>query len=185
MMNKKLNKRKLGEEGQSTLEFALTLIFLLGFSLFFIQASLVFAYGNYVHYATFMSARAYLSAGSDQNDQIARARSVIVRMLKKGEGQAGSDRWPQIAKGVGGSNPPGLQMDPPGQFNPSDYDYSWMEGVRYTFRSRLFVVPFGQSSGDSANSLTLTSESWLGREPTASECGSEMEKRKGIYDNGC
>jgi hypothetical protein len=185
----------LGERGQSTLEFVLTLTLILGFSLFFIQASLVFAYGNYVHYATFMSARAYLSAGPTREDQVMRARSVIVRMLKRSEAEAGVDRFAAIARGVGGSNPPGFEVNPPPQFDPTKRDFSWLEGVRYTFRSRMFVIPLGGRSsvgkgasgndGNSANSLTLTSESWLGRETTTEECIGEMEKRKGTYDNGC
>ena len=91
------------QEGQSTIEFALTLILLMGFVLFYLQLSLVMAFGNYVHYATFMSARAYLSGGENQAEQARRARQVIVRMLKL-PGSEATDRFPAIAKGDGGED---------------------------------------------------------------------------------
>mgnify|MGYP000331888638 CR=1 FL=1 len=178
------------EKGQSTLEFALTMILLLAFMLFYFQLTMVFAFGNYVHYATFMSARAYLSAGSDISDQRTRARDVIVQMLKRSAGQAGVDKFPSLAKGSGGGDPGGFQVDPPSQYSPTDSTLSWMQGVRYTFRSKLFVLPMagsgkaGASSGDTQNAVTLTSESWLGRDPSDDECRSDMGK-KGILDNGC
>jgi len=58
--------KKLGSAGQSTVEFALTLILLMGLILFYLQLTLVFSYGNYVQLRTFMSARAFLSSGPDR-----------------------------------------------------------------------------------------------------------------------
>ena len=173
------------EWGQSTVEFALTLILLLAFVLFFFQLSLVFAWGNYVHYATFMSARAYLSSGLDESDQRDRARAVIVQMLKRSAGMSGIDKFPTIAKGVGGSDVPGFEVDSPAQYKPHDRSYSWMQGVRYTFKSKLFMIPFAGSKRGSLNSVTLTSESWLGREATSQECQQDMGRQNWIFDNGC
>jgi hypothetical protein len=178
----------LGREGQSTIEFALTLMLVAIFSLFYVQLSLVFAYGNYVHYATFMSARAYLSSGQSKSEQAGRARDVIVKMLQRSEAEAGSSRFPALGKGSGPGNPPGFQVDDPAQYDATNRDFSWMQGVRYTFRSRLFAVPLGKSTaapGQSVNTVTLTSESWLGRETSYEECAEEMTARKGIFDNGC
>jgi hypothetical protein len=177
--------RKLGEEGQSTLEFALTLMLLMAFILFYTQLSLIFAWGNYVHYATFMSARAYASSGPSKEDQIERAKAVILRSLKM-RGQAGRDRMPMM-RGVGGEVA-GLEIGS-SNFSETDPNLSWLEGVRYTFRSKVFVIPFGRAGRDAggggANRLTLTSESWLGRDPSYSECQGEMDRVKGIFDNGC
>ena len=104
-----------------------------------------------------------------------------------------------IAKGVGGDDPAGLAFDQSGSasFQPT-HDLSWLQGVRYTFRSRLFLLPFGGSNAPSSgnnvnvlsgnqdvNSLTLTSESFLGREPADGDCQLEMRNWNGIYDNGC
>jgi hypothetical protein len=185
----------LNQEGQSTVEFALTLILLLAFMLFYFQLSLVLSFGSYVQYATFMSARAYQSAGPSREDQKTRARDVIVQMLKKSVGQSGTDRFPSFAKGVGGTDPPGFDADPPSEFKPLDRDFSWMEGVRYTFKGKLFLLPLAgagasgkqekASLGVAGNGVVLTSESWLGRDPPDDECRNDMGKNAWFFDNGC
>lgn len=190
--------------GQSTIEFALTLIMMLGFILFYFQLTMIFAFGNFVHYATFMSARAYLSAGPSEDDQKSRAQDVIVSMVKRGVGQSGADRLPWIAHGIGEGDIRGVEIGPSSNFNATDSSLSWMQGVRYTFRSKLFVVPLtGSEKGASSasltsgntppNTVTLTSESWLGREPNDDECrarlgagsGSSGSKTGWAFDNGC
>lgn len=175
------------QSGQSTVEFALAIMMLMGFVLFFVQLTLVFGLGNYIHYATFMAARAQLAAGPNSDDQRERARAVIVRSLKKSEGQSGVDRFPFIAKAEGGGDPNGAQIGPAPEFNDGDTALSWLQGVRYRFRSRLFILPLGGKRGsDTVKSVKLTSESWLGREPTTDECVAEMSSRGGgIFDNGC
>jgi hypothetical protein len=177
------------EEGQSTTEFALTLILLMAFVFFFMQLALIFGFGNFAHYATFMSARAYLSAGPNRDDQIDRAKNVIVQTLKRSATTAGIDRFPAIAMGTGGGDPQGFNVDSP-EYVAGSKDLSWLQGVRYTFRSKLFLIPLGgksasSASGNSANQVTLTSESWLLREPTEDECQTQLGKVSGIYDNGC
>jgi hypothetical protein len=177
------------EEGQSTTEFALTLILLMSFVFFFMQISLIFGFGNYAHYATFMSARAYLSAGATPEDQIDRAKNVIVRTLKRSSTTSGIDRFPAIAMGTGGGDPQGFNTNSP-EYVPGDRNLSWLQGVRYTFRSKLFLIPLGGSSassgsGSSVNQVTLTSESWLLREPSDEDCQTQLGKVSGIYDNGC
>jgi len=188
MRSRDKKPKLLNELGQSTVEFALTLILLMGFVLFYLQLALVFSFGNYVHYATFMAARAYLAAGPTHEDQVARAQSVIITMLKKSVDSPGVDRFPSIAKGVGGDGDlPGLAVNPPKNYNPTDTTLSWMQGVRYTFSSRVFVIPLGKGlpSNSSVNSVTLTSESWLGSEPAYDECQNDMKPMKGLFDNGC
>jgi len=172
------------EAGQSTIEFALTLILLMSFTMFFLRLSLMFGFGNYVHYATFMAARAYLAAGAD-GTQEKRAEQVILAMLKKSVNTPGVDKFPMIAKGHGGGNVPGLAFDHE-RYEPGNPALSWMRGVRYTFRSRLFLIPFGGAgSVGNLNEIELTSESWLGREPSYSECQGEMSKMRADWDNGC
>jgi len=170
--------------GQSTLEFALVMLMTLSFTLFFIQLCLVLAWGNYVQYATFMSARAFVAGGGDETGQMERAKLVLGRMVKRG----GRDRFPNIAKGVGGGG--GIQGAEIGQgpgYSPSRAS-SWPEGVRYTFRSRLFSIPPGlpgKKLEEDANSVTFTSESFLLREPTYDECVRNIITQGGFVDNGC
>lgn len=179
--------KHLDEEGQSTIEFALSLALLLVFVFFFLQFAMVSAIGNYVQYATFMGARAYLSGGASPDDQSQRARDVMVRMLKKSIGQAGTDRWGDLVQGLDG-DPAGVligqgqQMAERGPKNPA---YSWQEGVRYRFRSKLFMGWMG--GGTSIHLLDLVSESWLGREPSYQECVQDLRTKTGqaVIDNGC
>ncbi len=192
-------KDKKKECGQTTTEFALTLILMTGFFFFYLQLCILFAWGNYVHYATFMAARAYQAGGQSKADQTARAKSVIIKSLKRGASRPGEERLPLFVRGVGGQEVTGLQIDPPSQFNPRVRDFSWLEGVRYTFRSKLFTLPLGLGAtskvkngggggrDSSVNSVTLTSESWLGREPNYDECFGYMRQNFKTFfiDNGC
>lgn len=181
---------RAGESGQSTIEFALVLMLLMGFVLFYLQLSMVMGFGNYVHYATFMSARAYLSAGASEPEQVERANAVVERMLKRAN-SPGFDRFPSIAKGEGGGGEMrGLEVGKAAQFNASNPDLSWMQGVRYAFKSRLFLIPLGRGGGGaqgpaSGNGIVLRSESWLGREPSYDDCKSFLGTKQGIFDNGC
>lgn len=189
-LERKLRSRKpLDERGQSTLEFALTLFLLMAFLLFYVQLALMMGYGNYAHYATFMAARAYMAAGAGKDDQTERAKAVIVRMVKRGEGDGGLDRFPSIARAEGEGDIKGVQIAEPGNFKEADRNLSWLQGVRYRFKSRLFIIPMGTGPGTGAqaskSTVTLQSESWLGREPSGTECKSDMNSKKGIIDNGC
>jgi len=176
------------ESGQSTVEFALTMILISAFMFLFFQLSMVMGFSSYVQYATFMAARAYLAAGPSAQDQENRARTVIQQMLKTTAGN-GKDRLPSIAKGEGGSDGavPGLSFDAP-QFDAKNRDYSWLRGIRYSFKGRVFLMPIGSGAATKPGAafLSLTSESYLGRETTAEDCTTEMQNRGGgIYDNGC
>ena len=186
--------------GQSTIEFALTMILLMAFTLFYVQISLAFSFGSFVHYATFMSARALLSSGPNQSDQYERAKNVIIHTLKKSEGEPGLDKFPTIAKAFGQGTLPGYIAGPGQQFQPTDISYSWMLGVQYKFRSKIFLLPLGKSTGASPspmsrvppNTMELTAESWLGMESSESDCRQQMSKGSGQSggagwrtDNGC
>lgn len=195
----KNSQRSGPKSGQVLIEFILALFLFFGASLFFFQYGLSAAWGNYVHYATFISARAYLAGGPTKEDQFERAKDVLVSMVKKKDAES-LDRLPMVAKGVDGlgeqpSGVTGMAVLPPQEFEPDDRKSSWMEGVRYTFRSKLFMLPLsGLSTAafkDTADKgLTLTSESWLGREPSVQECMENMQNNKGKatqveIDNGC
>lgn len=167
------------ESGQALVEFILSLTVALGVVFLYIQLCLGLAWGSYVQYATFMAARAYLSAGPSRADQMERAENVLRRMVKRGSSSS-EDRLPSIARGEGGGDLRGAEIGPGSEYDPNDPSKAWMDGVRYTFRSRLFLAPLG---GASANGVTFTSEAWLGREPSYEECISAM--RGAVFDNGC
>jgi len=174
------------QSGQATIEMVLTLTLLISFVFFQVQVALVMAYGNFVHYATFMAARAYLSGGNTDEDSRQRAADVIIEMLKKSKGQSGTDRWPGIAKSAGDGDvrAGGAEIGVASDATSAGKDgSSWMVGVRYTFKSRLFFFSLGSKSD---GNLTLTSESWLGQDPSYSSCRENLSgKRATLLDNGC
>lgn len=185
------------QAGQSTLEFVLTIILLMGFVTFYTRFAFFLGYANVVQYATFMSARAYQSGAATRDDQVAAAENVIVSLLKKGAGQRNTERF-SIARAENGGSPKGATVGPAANFVATDDDFSWLQGVRYSFRGQLFVNLFGSrptqasaASGGSPGEVKLTSESWLGREPTDEECGRELASRSSNGnkpeepDNGC
>ena len=169
------------QKGQSTVEFAMVLVLLMSFIFFFFQMAMVFSWGSFVQYATFMSARAYLSGSADVADQRSRAQEVIVKMLKKG-GQPNVDRLPFVAKADGGDDVKGATFGAGPQYEERVRNFSWMQGVTYTFKSRLFMMPFGSKISPQLNVLKLRSESWLGVETSYNDC---VRKVQGIIDNGC
>lgn len=178
----------ISESGQSTIEFAIATAMSLAFVFFFIHLSMLLAYGNLVHYATFMAARTYMAASDSVDDQVSRGQEILVRLLKKSVAQPGVDRYPFIARGDGGNGEiPGLIVLGPGpNFSPKNRNLSWQEGVRYKFRARIIPVPLSAGRGQD-NVLTLISESWLGREPSTLDCERELATKLGgvTFDNGC
>lgn len=183
------------ERGQSTLEFTLTLLLVLAFFFFFFQLAVTFAFGNYVHYAVFMAARTYASAGVSEKDQHDRAEEVITEML----GGSNGDRYRRFGEGVAingsSSNFTGFEVGKIGPYVANRYD-GWMQGARYHFRSKIFPIslvpgraPRGGQASQDETSLLLKAESFLGREPAFAECDTQMKNTasgKGrSYDNGC
>ena len=195
------------ESGQATLEFALTLTLLMSMVFFFVHSAFSLAWANYIQYATFMSARAYLSAGPTIDDQESRAKEIATEMLKTSGGS--KDRFETIAKGdsqgLDGADSDfdglaiGYHPEAAAKGQAGDANYSWMEGVRYRFKSRLFLIPLSGDSKAPENQLSLQSESWLGREPTEDECkkfftedlfkkiftGASAPPLTEVLDNGC
>jgi hypothetical protein len=166
------------EEGQAVIEFVLVLFAFFGFVFFFVQLAMALGWSNYVQYATFMSARAYLSAGTNLEDQKLRAEEVLKSTLKKSGG--GRDRFPVFAKGIGSGEIPGAIIGPADDFDRDSRTQYLFDGVRYSFRSRVVLPPFG-STGEAG--FNLTSEAWLGREPSFEECVRAMDGA--LFDNGC
>lgn len=188
--------KKKNESGQTLIEFILAMILLLGFSFFFIQVGLTLAVGNYIQYATFMAARAYLSGGPSLQDQQQRATDVINEMLRSG----GNDRFSFVVRGVGGGNlTPGLEIIEAGAGTAVQQDSErlmWMRGIRYRFRARMLALPLGGTpvsapsntgGATKSNEVDLSSESWLGRSPSDAECATFMGRfpNGGNLDNGC
>lgn len=199
-------RKRLGESGQAIVEFLVVSIVIFTMLFLFLQLAWGIAYGHYVHYATFMASRAYLSASSVRQQQEAAAASVLKTMLKVG---AGKDILPFIGKArtagerdATGPEPVEGAMvgtHPAARGKDHNRAFSWAEGVQYNYDFNLFLLPLASfikkdGEGESITGGTPTdptksvewkgkipmaSDSFLGREPTTDECFREMNSLPG------
>ncbi len=216
--------RRLDQSGQAIVEFLVVCAVIFTMIFLFVQIAWGIAYGHYTHYATFMASRAYLSAGIVKEAQTDAAASVLTTMLKGG---VGKDILPMIAKARSGADRDATGPEPvtgamvgthpEARARPNNRPYSWGEGVQYNYDLNLFILPIagfmkqdgmGQTikGGPTDNPtkgvewkgvIPMTSDSFLGREPSTDECFQEMTllpTRGGIgrgdgndfiEDNGC
>src|SRR4051812_36365157 len=99
---KRARKPKLREEaGQVIVEFVIVFSLIATLIFLFVQMSWGIAWGHYVHYATFMASRAYLSAGLTQADQLDAAGKVLSQTVKAGGDR---DMLPFVAPSRGGGD---------------------------------------------------------------------------------
>lgn len=189
------------ERGQAILEFLVVVSLLFTILFLFVQIAWGIAYGHFVHYATFMASRAYLSGAAVKGDQTSAAGDVLRGMLKVG---VGKDILPFVAKARSGGDRdaqgpepvPGAMVGthPEAQGKEHSRAYSWAEGVQYNYNFELFLLPIASfakgdgmgksiAGGTSENptkaiewkgKIPMASDSFLGREPTSDECWKEM-----------
>jgi hypothetical protein len=202
-MSGRRRKKRRGESGQAIVEFLIVFSMILTLIFVFVQLAWGIAYGHYVHYATYMAARAYLSSAPTQQDQVEAASAVLRQTVKT---PAGNDLLPFVAKARTGDERDVQGFEPvPGaavgfhsqaQGREKSRKFSWAEGVQYNFSLRLFLLPFatfivkdgyGKSiqtgtptqpgkSIEWRGAIPFTSDSYLGREPTVQECFTEMTR---------
>lgn len=202
----KQNRKKIkNQKGQTLIEFIMVMSMILTLVFMFVQLSYAIAWGHYVQYATFMSARALLSSGLTKDDQQTAAKSVLEKMVKASDGsdrdllhfvsraRMGEKRDIQGAEPVPGAF---IGAHPMAQNRGVDSRaFGWAEGVQYNFEVPLFLLPLvswiAKSKGKAINmasgefdappvewngKLPFTSDSWLGREGTYDECEKDMQE---------
>lgn len=171
------------EAGQSTIEFIFAFAFGVSVVLMVFNASLNYATGYLVHYATFMASRTYLV--SDRN-----------------LGQIGSAPAPSVEDATEVYNRYRLDVFdvPASGFAINEQDVAQGPGEYLTVGARtIFEKPIdvlGRVVG--AGKLQFVSESFLGKEPTRAQCanrvcfgvtGAECNSTSTydvtLYDNGC
>lgn len=182
------------KKGQALLELILTLFGFFTIAFLYVQIALDFSVANYIQYATFMASRAFMAAYPKEDKQRDAATSVLRAMLQD---DAGRDRFSGIVKPaettgeVPGSIVYGSKGIPTGTQNRTRED-GWQQGIAYKFTVRMYMLPMIPLKGR-PKPLTLESESFLGREPTAEECENYLKARQNkyggqsvfLYDNGC
>jgi hypothetical protein len=153
--------QKGSRAGQALMEFVLGLMIVISFFFFFIKMSATFAVGNFIHYATFMSARAYMSSAKTPGDQQSNAETVLQKMV--------GGRWKALIKpdaAAAGSVPGGFVGPGPYAQDSLALDY-WNQGVTYSYTSKLSIYPWSKEG--QGIDLKLVSESWMPREQSESE----------------
>ncbi len=148
------------------IEFVLGLMIVISFLAFYVKFSALFAVGNYIHYATFMAARAYSSSAPTRQDQEDRARQVMSRSVI---GKFKALLAPKGDDGVSIGEGPYYQEDPGVQ--------GWNTGVTYAFTSRIGLYPWSQKGQDLK--LDLVSESWMPRNVTEAEVEQQRKRLEG------
>ncbi len=149
------------QEGQAMIEFVLGLMIVISFFFFYVRMCAVFAIGNYVHYATFMSARAYMSADSNKEKQKENATAVLQKMLER--------RFQSLIKAKGGDGSmTGATIGDGPYFADTPAQETWNQGVSFNYTSKLSLYPWSRENQSIV--MDLTSESWMPREESNEEC---------------
>ncbi len=205
-------KKNNWEQGQTLIEFMLVIMVILTLLFVFIQLAWGLAWGHYVHYSTYMAARAYLSATEEQSEQREHAVETLRALIKRPDGikdllapvvSPRDDDKRDIAEG---------DEPIPGAFigiHPYTKDkrrttriFAWAEGVQYNFEFRLFLLPFARflTAGEGKSitigprgeqtslpwdgKIALASDAFLGREKTMKECRKFLKKLYDTYGVG-
>jgi hypothetical protein len=167
------------DEGQSTIEFIVTFIFVISFFLTFFKLALNSTNGFLLHYATFMSSRAYLVSDINSNTAAggdSAANQVAQKVFKEYQVTA------FIPVG-----PTSVEINAPDTGKKSVFT-----GVIARYTDKFTVSKF--FGGE--NNIQYVSESFIGREPTRGECservckamrdvGADCSLHVTFYDNGC
>lgn len=216
-------KSKKRQSGQVLMEFIFAMLIILTLVFYFLQLAWSLAWGHYVQYSTFMAGRAYFAATVNPQDQLDNASSVLGKMIKS---KRGDDLLGFVAKSrsggerdVDGDEPiegAFIGTHPTAVGGQTSRAYSWAHGVQYNYKVKMFILPLAgmfsfedsdesirlgdDDGGETLNwdgNIPMTSDAWLGREPTVTECdqfmnqlsnGTGINRRDGrifIYDNGC
>lgn len=165
-------------KGQSLIEFLLCFVYMFGIFFVVLKIALNFTSGYLVHYATFMSARAFLVADNNSNTA------------------GGSDGYAaRVGREVFENYRINRVLSTSGDLSfktATSGDSLAYRGAVYVFRQDFSPLSFMGKREE----MNMVSESFLGREPTRAEClericdafkeiGGNCELHSTFYDDGC
>jgi hypothetical protein len=181
--------RKLNQRGQSSIEFVLSFIFVLALFFLFVQLAINLTSGYFVHYATFMASRVYLTQDN---------------------GNASISSSVGTASGGGGDSATAMAMSEFNKYRLDLFDVASSNlrfnipesGVLYEFvgayvKYQKPITIIKAIGGDAK--IDFLSESFIGKEPTRHTCldracksvlQQDMECSSAsmhltLFDNGC
>lgn len=166
------------EKGQSSVEFIISFIMVVGFVFMYVKIALNYTNGYLVHYANYMSSRAFM---------VYEANSNTPEGSDSGAVSISKEVWESL--NIESVIKPNVVMthNLPGSVGNNVY-----VGVISTYQDIFSVF----SNVGSTDSLEFKSESFLGREATIAECvervcaafrtlGVTCGKNTTVMDNGC
>ena len=171
------------EDGQSTIEFLVSLTLVFGFIFSFFKIAIVFTNGYLVHYVVFQASRAYMvgEANSNQKDSSDPVAKTIATEVFNSY---------QLGDMISGFDSTLIFEEP---LSHTSNDTNLFIGPRVNFNSNI-LIPGTAAKID----FELSSESYLGMEPTRAECflrmcdamkslgaGAGCKKHATVSDNGC
>ena len=179
-MNKNANTKR-NESGQSTIEFILSFTVAIGFIVSFYKVAMLFTNGYLVHYAVFQASRAYMVAeqGANQpNGSDALARREAKKVFD----------FYNLSELIPGFETELYYNEPEANLGNSTNVYV---GVGVVYNDSLLIPATSKKIP-----IPLTSESFLGLEPTRAECfvgictsfrelGAQCLVHTTVSDNGC
>lgn len=168
------------EDGQSTIEFLMSFIFIFGFVMMFARLAINYTNGYLVHYSTFMASRAFMIFDNEADPVGTDSRAMIFA-------REYFDKF--SLDGFVTNFSSSLQINLPTSFN--DAEKTLYIGAYVDFEDKFATPNLGPGQY-----LQLRSESFLGREPVRLECAEEVcnsirdvggncEIHATIVDNGC
>jgi len=176
-------KRLKTQEGQSSIEFLITLSLALGFLFSFFKMAIIYTNGYFVHYVVYQASRAYMVGEHHSNTEDGSDSDA------KNQAQAVFDSY-NLAGIIPGFDGVLTVEDPISNGNPQTNLYV---GVRTKFTQQL-MIPGTSATID----IDMQSESYLGMEPTRAECffatctamqqmgsGTQCNEHSTVTDNGC
>lgn len=202
MRKRVMKNRRKRESGQAMIEFIIVSSLILTMIFAFVQIAWASAWGHYVHYSTFMAARAYLSSATSKLQQSDNATQVLRRMVKHQDGDkealdfvakkaAGDDRditdCPEPVQGAC------VGEHPQWRTSPTSRAYSWAEGVQYNYGVKLYILPISSIVEEKGKAVSIgvgedkvqttwsgyipfTSDAFLGRERSHGDCLDDMTR---------
>jgi hypothetical protein len=167
---------KLNEQGQSTVEFLMTFVFIFGIMFVYVKIGLNFTRGYMIHLANYQASRAYLISDLNSNDSNASDGKAA---------EAATKAWKKYYSDFSGTDPVAN--------SPSFGGRSIFVGTFVEYTEKFsFGFPFSAMAP-----MELRSESFLGREPTRQTClertcksmkdlgANNCEAHMTLSDNGC
>jgi len=187
---KAIRKNLQKQKGQGTIEFIFVFIAFIFFLSLSYNVVVSFAVYQYFSYATFMTARAYQASRETPEDQLEAAKRTMAIYLPNVQPGSGSTPFgfsqkktlATIIKFTAPTTPADAPRTPFG----------------LEFQVPLVSIPLGEDLKREFGTITLKTESRLGREPTQKECqdffktffskfgsGGGLHSSDGMEDNGC